>query len=83
MKEIKMAIDYSGLLSDEQKRSILTQRLTQFAAEAYQHEINKEVAEASDNEAGVTAANDALAILETAISKHQAELAKLPAASAE
>ena len=79
----KMAIDYSGLLSDEQKRSILTQRLTQFAAEAYQHEINKEVAEASDNEDGVKAANDALAILETAISKHQSELAKLPAESAE
>ena len=78
-----MAIDYSGLLSDEQKRSILTQRLTQFAAEAYQHEINKEVAEASNNEDGVKAAEDALAILETAISKHQSELAKLPAPSAE
>lgn len=83
MKEKKMAIDYSSLLTDEQKRSILTQRLTQFAAEAYQHEINKEVAEASSNEDGVKAADDALAILETAISKHQAELAKLPAASAE
>ena len=78
-----MAIDYSSLLSDEQKRSILSQRLTQFAAEAYQHEINKSVAEASNNEDGVKAADDALAILETAITKHQDELAKLPAASAE
>ena len=78
-----MAIDYSSLLSDDQKRSILGQRLTQFAAEAYQHEINKSVAEASDNEDGIKAANDALAILETTITKHQDELAKLPAESAE
>ncbi len=79
MKEKKMAIDYSGLLTDEQKRSILSQRLTQFAAEAYQHEINKQVAEAAENEEGTKAATDALAILDSAITVHQAELAKLPA----
>ena len=77
-----MAIDYSGLLTDEQKRSILSQRLTQFAAEAYQHEINKKVADESDNEEGVKAANDALAILDSAITVHQAEIAKLPAPAA-
>ncbi len=77
-----MSIDYSSLLSDEQKRSILSQRLTQFAAEGYQHEINKQVAEAADNEEGAKAANDALAILDSAITVHQAELAKLPAESA-
>ncbi len=78
-----MAIDYSGLLTDEQKRSILSQRLTQFAAEAYQHEINKQVAEAADNEEGVKAATDALAILDAAITVHQEEIAKLPAPAAE
>ena len=77
-----MSIDYSGLLTDEQKRSILSQRLTQFAAEGYQHEINKQVAEAADNEEGTKAANDALAILDSAIAVHQSELAKLPAESA-
>ena len=77
-----MSIDYSGLLTDEQKRSILSQRLTQFAAEGYQHEINKQVAEAADNEEGAKAANDALVILDSAITVHQAELAKLPAESA-
>jgi hypothetical protein len=82
MKEKNMSIDYSSLLSDEQKRSILSQRLTQFAAEGYQHEINKQVAEAADNEEGAKAANDALAILDSAITVHQAELAKLPAESA-
>ena len=80
--EKNMAIDYSGLLTDEQKRSILSQRLTQFAAEGYQHEINKQVSEAADNEEGVKASNDALAILDSAITVHQAELAKLPAESA-
>ena len=74
-----MSIDYSSLLTDEQKRSILAQRLTQFAAEGYQHEINKQVAEAADNEEGTKAANDALVILDSAIAVHQAELAKLPA----
>lgn len=74
-----MSIDYSSLLSAEQKKSILEQRLTQFAAEAYQHEINKQVATAANNEDGIKAADDALAILDTAITVHQDELAKLPA----
>jgi|694.fasta_scaffold00341_94 hypothetical protein len=72
-----MAIDYTGLLSDEQKKSILEQRLTQFAAEAYQHDINKQVATASNNEEGIKQATDALAILESAMNIHQEELAKL------
>jgi hypothetical protein len=70
-----MAIDYSALLTDEQKKSILEQRLSQFAAEAYQHTLNKEVA--AGNEDAVKAADDALAILDKAIAVHQEELAKL------
>jgi hypothetical protein len=73
-------MDYSALLTDEQKRAILTQRLQQFAAEGFQHEINKTVATASNNEEGIKAADDALAILDKAIEVHQEELAKLPAA---
>lgn len=75
-----MAIDYSSLLSDAEKRSILEQRVKQFASEAYQHEINKAVAAASDNEDAVKAADEALTILDKAISVHQEELSKLPAA---
>ena len=71
-------MDYSALLSKEQKRSILEQRIAQFASEAYQHEINKMVATASNNEEGVTQAEAALEILESAITVHQDELAKLP-----
>lgn len=77
-----MTINYEALLTDEQKKNILQQRVQQFAAEAYQHEINKQVAQATNNEDGVKAANDALDILSKAIEVHQAELAKLPEASA-
>jgi len=68
-------MDYSALLSNDQKRSILEQRIAQFASEAYQHELNKEVAK--DNPEAVQAADDALAILDNAITVHQEELAKL------
>ena len=70
-----MAIDYSSLLTTDQKRSILEQRIAQFASEAYQHTLNKEVAK--DNAEAVLAADDALAILDNAITVHQEELAKL------
>jgi hypothetical protein len=68
-------MDYSALLSNDQKRNILEQRIAQFASEAYQHSINKQVA--ADNAEAVQAADDALAILDNAIKIHQEELAKL------
>ena len=68
-------MDYSSLLSTEQKKSILEQRIAQFASEAYQHTINKQVA--ADNVEAVEAADAALAILDNAIKIHQDELAKL------
>jgi hypothetical protein len=68
-------MDYSSLLSNDQKRSILEQRIAQFASEAYQHTLNKEVAK--DNAEAVLAADEALAILDNAITVHQDELAKL------
>ncbi len=68
-------MDYSSLLSNDQKKSILEQRIAQFASEAYQHSINKQVA--GDNPEAIKAADDALAILDNAIKIHQEELAKL------
>jgi hypothetical protein len=68
-------MDYSSLLSNDQKKSILEQRIAQFASEAYQHAINKQVA--GDNAEAIKAADDALAILDNAIKIHQDELAKL------
>lgn len=72
-----MAIDYSQYLTDEQKRSLLQQRIQQFAAEAFQHELNLKLAESTGNTDGVTQASDALAILDAAITLHQTELDNL------
>lgn len=68
-------MDYSALLSNDQKKSILEQRISQFASEAYQHEINKKIS--GDNAEAVKSADDALIVLDKAIKVHQEELAKL------
>jgi hypothetical protein len=68
-------MDYSALLTNEQKKAILEQRIAQFASEAYQHDINKKMA--GDNPEAIEAADSALAILDNAITIHQEELAKL------
>lgn len=68
-------MDYSSLLTNAQKKSILEQRIAQFASEAYQHQLNKKMA--SDDLAAVNAADEALIILDNAIEIHQQELAKL------
>jgi len=73
-----MAIDYAALLTDEQKRNILEQRIAQFASEAYQHTLNKTTCESLTDEEGVANADKALTILEAAIQTHQGELAALP-----
>ncbi|MGA1046550.1 MAG: hypothetical protein ACO3UU_00940 [Minisyncoccia bacterium] len=75
-----MTIDYNSILSVEQKRSLLQQRITQFAAEAYQHSLNRKTCEGLEDTAGVENADKSLQILEAAISVHQAELDSLPAA---
>jgi hypothetical protein len=68
-------MDYSALLSNDQKKQILEQRIAQFASEAYQHDINKKMA--GDNAEAIEAADSALTILDNAITIHQEELAKL------
>jgi hypothetical protein len=67
-------MDYSTLLTDEQKKSILESRIAQFATEAYQHEINLRVAKSLKNDEGIENAEKSLVILESAIVEHQAEL---------
>jgi hypothetical protein len=68
-------MDYSTLLTTEQKKAILEQRIAQFASEAYQHDLNKKLA--GDNEEAIKHADDSLAILNAAITLHQDELNKL------
>lgn len=72
-----MAVDYTTLLTTEQKREILAQRMTQFAAEAYQHSLNKLTCEALNDTEGVEATDKAITTLEAAINVHAAELSAL------
>jgi flagellar biosynthesis chaperone FliJ len=72
-----MAIDFSNLLTDEQKRDLLQQRLQQFAGEAYQHELNRQIAEKVFDADAVTNSEAALQTLETAIAVHRQELEQL------
>lgn len=72
-----MSIDYSSILTVEQKKNILSQRIGQFAAEAWQHELNKQTCVQLGDEAGIQSADNALSILEAAIGVHQTELASL------
>ena len=73
-----MAIDYAALLTDEQKRYILNQRIQGFAADAWQNQINKDIAIKVGDDVALAEANKNLATLDLAIEMHQAELAALP-----
>jgi hypothetical protein len=73
-----MAINFNNLLTVEQKRSLLEQRIQQFASEAYQHELNRQIAVNVEDEQAVAQSEQALVTLEAAITVHEAELAGLP-----
>jgi hypothetical protein len=73
-----MSIDFDAVLTNEQKAEIIQQRITQFAAEAYQHELNKKTADELGSEEQIENINKNLEILETAINVHKEELDKLP-----
>ena len=78
-----MAIDFGSLLTDEQKASLIQQRISQFAGEAYQHTLNKATAEKLGATDQAETAEKNLELLEAAIEVHQAELAKLTVTSSE
>lgn len=73
-----MAIDFASLLTTDQKRQLIQNRIAQFAAEAYQQTLNKKTAESLQSESQVETAEKSLALLEEAIRIHQEELSKLP-----
>jgi hypothetical protein len=73
------SLDFGALLGNDQKRQLLENRIQQFAAEAYQHSLNKKTAENLGVADNAKAAEDSIAILEEAIKVHQEELSKLPA----
>ena len=48
-------------LTNEEKVSLIQQRLKSFSAEKFQHELNKSTAEAVNNEDAVRASEEAIA----------------------
>jgi len=73
-----MAIDFGSMLSTEQKRELLNNRINQFAAEAYQYSLNKKTAEELGSDDQVESISKSIDILEAAIRVHLEELATLP-----
>jgi hypothetical protein len=74
----KMSLDYSLLLTADQKRNLLQGRIQQFASEAYQYTLNLKTAEELGSEDQLEGIKKSIDILETAIKVHQEELSKLP-----
>jgi hypothetical protein len=70
-------MNFSELLSLEQRKEILESRILNFAVEAYQVSLNKQVAEATEDLAAVEQATNALATLESAIQVYKDELASI------
>jgi hypothetical protein len=73
-----MAINFSELLSNEQKRNLIENRIAQFAAEGYQHTLNLSAAEKLEDEQLIEASQKAIETLTAAIETHEVELAALP-----
>jgi hypothetical protein len=71
--------DFGSFLTDDQKRQLLENRIQQFAAEAYQHSLNKQTAEKIGSEEQAESAQSSIDILQAAILVHAEELSKLPA----
>lgn len=72
-----MTINYEEILTGDQKKQILEQRIIQFASEAWQHELNKQTCQTVGDVDGISAADNALVVLEAAIQVHQTKLAEL------
>jgi len=73
-------MDYASLLTPVQQRSLLENRIQQFASEAYQYTLNLKTAESVGTEEQAEGIKKSIEILESAITVHQDELSKLPPA---
>jgi hypothetical protein len=74
----QMSNEFSAYLNDEQQRSIILQRIQQFAVEGYQISINRKVAEASGDETVLAEIDKNIATLTQVIEAYKAELDALP-----
>ncbi len=74
-----MSIDFNSLLTVEERKSVVTQRVQQLAVEAYQLTLNLNVLNAQEetNEQALTEINNNLNILEQMITVYKQELDSL------
>ena len=72
---IQMSIDFNSLLTVEERKAVVTQRIQQLAVEAYQLTINKKVLEsqAEPNEQALLEITNNLNFLEQIISAYSQE----------
>jgi hypothetical protein len=77
-----MSINFDNLLTNDQKRQILEQRIQQFTVEAYQVNLNTRLAETNNDEDAKTQGEQTLVILENAINLYMIELNSLPTEAA-
>lgn len=64
-------------LTDDEKRSLLESHLKAFAIDAYGHEMNKQIAIASDDSEAVVAAETAIERIAVASAAYEQELSVL------
>jgi hypothetical protein len=74
-----MSIDFNSLLTVEERKAVVTQRIQQLAVEAYQLSLNLNVvnAQPEPNEQAQTEINNNLGLLEQMISVYKQELDSL------
>jgi hypothetical protein len=74
-----MSIDFNSLLTIEERKAVVTQRVQQLAVEAYQLTLNLNVLNAQEepNEQALTEINNNLNLLEQMIAVYKAELDSL------
>lgn len=74
-----MSIDFNSLLTVDERKAVVTQRVQQLAVEAYQLTLNLKVVNAQEepNEQAVTEIGNNLNLLEQMISVYNEELGTL------
>lgn len=74
-----MSIDFNSLLTVDERKAVVTQRVQQLAVEAYQLSLNQNVlnAQTEPNEQALTEIGNNLALLEEMISVYKQELDSL------
>jgi hypothetical protein len=74
-----MSIDFNSLLTVDERKAVVTQRVQQLAVEAYQLTLNLKVVNAQEepSEQAITEITNNLNLLEQMLSTYSAELATL------